>query len=197
MNYIFDQQPRESSKAFAAFKTYLEMGSERSLDAVGQKLAKSTRLLKRWSAKFDWQARVKAYSAHLAEVERTAIERVAVEKAVAWEQTHEAIRREAWQEAEKTIAMVRQARERWEKSGRTPGFEGMARMLEMAFTLKKFAAGMPNEIKEINTNILATIDVEWDVAIRKAYGQVMVEPSAAPALSAPAVDAEVVKELKP
>ena len=28
---MFEQQPRESNKAFAAFKTYLELGAERSL----------------------------------------------------------------------------------------------------------------------------------------------------------------------
>lgn len=31
----FEQQPRESEKAFAAFKTYLELGPERSLALVG------------------------------------------------------------------------------------------------------------------------------------------------------------------
>jgi len=101
---------------------------------------------------------------------------------------------------------VRQAREQWEAKGRTPGWEGMARMLELAFTLKKFAAGMPSEIKEVNTNITATIDVDWEIAIRKAYG--MAAPPAttapAPAIAPPAsepavIDAEVVPavETKP
>jgi hypothetical protein len=172
------------------------------LEAVAQKFTKSSRLLKKWSAKYDWQARVKAHGAHLSEVERMAIERVAVEKAVEWQQTHEAIRREAWREAEKTIAMVRQAREQWEAKGRTPGWEGMARMLELAFTLKKFAAGMPNEIKEVNTNIHATIDVDWEIAIRKAYGVVEAPPAnqVEPAKNGGTiVDAEVVPtvEAKP
>jgi hypothetical protein len=60
--------------------------------------------------------------------------------------------------AEETIAMVREARAQWLAKGRTPGWEGMARMLELAFTLKKFAAGMPNEIKEVNTNIAAVLN---------------------------------------
>jgi hypothetical protein len=176
-NHPFEQQPRESAKAFAAFKAYLDMGAERSLEAVAQKFTKSSRLLKRWSVKYDWQARVKTHGAHLSEVERKAIERVAVEKAVEWQQTHEAIRRTAWREAEETIAMVREARAQWLAKGRTPGWEGMARMLELAFTLKKFAAGMPNEIKEVNTNIHATIDVDWEIAIRKAYGVVEAPPT--------------------
>ena len=177
MNQFFEQQPRESAKAFAAFKAYLDMGAERSLEAVAQKFTKSSRLLKRWSVKYDWQARVKAHGAHLSEVERKAIERVAVEKAVEWQQTHEAIRRTAWREAEETIAMVREARAQWLAKGRTPGWEGMARMLELAFKLKQFAAGMPSEIKEVNTNIHATIDVDWEIAIRKAYGVVEAPPA--------------------
>jgi hypothetical protein len=169
MNHPFDQQPRESAKAFAAFTEYLEMGPQRGLRAVAQKLHKSLTIVGRWSAKFDWPARVQAHAAHLAELEREAIQGLAMESAVEWHKTHEPVRREAWREAEKTIAMVRQAREQWQKAGRTPGWEGMARMLELAFKLKQFAAGMPSEIKEVNTNITTTIDVDWEIAIRKAY----------------------------
>lgn len=195
MPLAFEQQPKESAKAFAAFALYLAMGAERSLAAVAQKVTKCSRLLKRWSVKYDWQARVKAHAAHLATVEREAIERVAVEKAVEWQQTHEAIRRLAWREAEETIAMVREARAQWLVKGRTPGWEGMARMLELAFKLKQFAAGMPSEIKEVNTNITATIDVDWEIAIRKAYQTEsgLNSPSAAAENSEAVVDVEEVK----
>lgn len=169
MPMTFEQQRRESNKAFAAFKTYLELGPERSLSIAGEKLGKSKRMMEKWSRKFDWPARVQAHTAHLAEMERVAIQGVALEKAVEWHQKYESVRREAWMEAEKTIAMVREARKRWEETGRVPGFEGMARMLELAFKLKQFAAGMPSEVKEVNTNIHAKIDVDWEIAIRKAY----------------------------
>ena len=170
----FEQQPRESVKAFAAFSLYLSLGPQRSTAAVASKLAKSEQLIRRWSAKYDWLDRVKAHVAYLAVVEREAIERLATEKAVEWWKLHEPVRREAWLEAERAIAMVRMARERWEKSQRTPGFEGMARMLELAFKLKQFAAGMPSEIKETHTLVTGKVSVEWEAAIRKAYG--VVEP---------------------
>ena len=54
MPMMFEQQPRESNKAFAAFKAYLDMGPERSIAGVSQTLAKSIPFLKTWSAKFDW-----------------------------------------------------------------------------------------------------------------------------------------------
>ena len=34
MTLAYEQQPRETSKAFAAFMTYLELGPERTLAAV-------------------------------------------------------------------------------------------------------------------------------------------------------------------
>ena len=197
MSHAFEQQPRESAKAFAAFKAYLDMGPERSIEAVARKLTKSSRLLKRWSAKYDWAGRVAARDAHFAEMERQAIERLACQKAVEWWQLHEPARRQAWLEAEEAIRDVQEARRRWRASGRAPGFEGMARMLELAFKLKQFAAGMPSEIKEVNTNIHATIDVDWEIAIRKAYGQAEPAPAIAPPTSEPVViDAEVVPAVK-
>ena len=30
-------------------------------------------------------------------------------------------------------------------------------------------AGMPSEVKEINTTITGTIDIEWEAALRKAF----------------------------
>ena len=71
--------------------------------------------------------------------------------------------------------MVREARERWRKSSRTVGFEGMARMLDLAFKLKQFAAGMPAEIKEVHNLHAGKVSLEWEEAIRKAY-QVEVLP---------------------
>ena len=83
---------------------------------------------------------------------------------------HEPLRRLAWIEAEEAIRMVAEARERWRNSTRTPGFEGMARMLELAFKLKQFAAGMPSEIKEVHNLHAGKLSIEWEEAIRKAYG---------------------------
>src|SRR5512140_281690 len=84
MAQAFEQQQRESAKAFAAFSEYLNLGAERSLAAVGQKLGKSKALLERWSRKFDWAGRVAAHASHLAVVERQATEAVARGKAAEW-----------------------------------------------------------------------------------------------------------------
>jgi len=81
---LFEQQPREGNRAFAAFQTYLDLGPQRSLVLVAEKHGKSKTIIERWSRRFDWPARVKAHAGHIAEVERRAIEHLAVENAVEW-----------------------------------------------------------------------------------------------------------------
>lgn len=197
MPMMFEQQPRESAKAFAAFKTYLEIGPERSLVAVAEKHGKSRTMIERWSRKFDWPARVQAHAAHLALVERQAIESLAMEKAVDWSKVHEAVKVAEWQRHKKLIALADEMLARWEKNKAKCGtLEGIARVLELATKLGRLAAGMPTEVKEINTTLTATVDVEWEIAIRKAYGQTQsglnspAEPAGTPA---PVVDVQEVK----
>src|SRR5512138_2606357 len=74
LNFPWEQQPRESDKAFAAFSVYLSQGPERSLAKTAEKLGRSKLLMERWSSRHDWPARVAAYNAHMALVEREAAE---------------------------------------------------------------------------------------------------------------------------
>ena len=171
----FEQRPRETTKAYAAFKTYLDLGPTRSLVQAAAKLGCTKRRMEQLSRKNGWVARVDAFNQHFADLERQAIERLACDKAVEWWTLQEPTRRLAWLEAEEAIKMVRKARERWEQSNRTPGFEGMARMLELAIKLKQFATGMPSEIKEVHNLHAGKVSVEWEEAIRKAYD--VTEPS--------------------
>jgi hypothetical protein len=166
----FEQQPRESSKAFAAFQVYLRMGPQRSLAAVGQQLGKSGTVIERWSSKFDWVSRVQAYAAHLAEVERKAIEARTIEKSVEWEKVQESVKREAWKKGEKLMEIADRFIERWENCSRIPGMESVVRCMELAFKLKQFAAGMPSEIREVNTTVSGTVELDWEIALKKIYG---------------------------
>ena len=183
----YEQRQRESTKAFAAFKFYLDLGPQRSLASAAVKMGCSKRRMEWLSRKYDWPGRVAARDAHVADLERQAIERLACEKAVEWWQLHEPARRQAWLEAEEAIRMVQEARDRWRKSGRAATFEGMARMLDLAFKLKQFAAGMPSEIKEVHNLHAGKVSIEWEEAIKRAYA--VVEPSAPAVLD--------VQEVKP
>ena len=57
---IWERQPNETNRSFAAFNEYLQMGPQRSLAKAGQKVGKPTWLLEGWSVKYDWQRRVAA-----------------------------------------------------------------------------------------------------------------------------------------
>lgn len=66
---LWEKQPDESDKAFAAFRVYLELGPEkRSISKVVQHRAdngmgKSRSTVSKWSSRFRWTARVEAFDA--------------------------------------------------------------------------------------------------------------------------------------
>lgn len=65
----WERLPNETPEAFEAFKEYRDMGAERSVAKVGEKLGKNTSLMERWSAKHDWVKRAQAWDD---EIEREA-----------------------------------------------------------------------------------------------------------------------------
>src|SRR5262245_34135674 len=66
----WEQQPRESSRAFGAFCSYRDLGPRRSLRAAAAAFYKRTssaleRQLDKWSRAFRWVERVNAWDRHL------------------------------------------------------------------------------------------------------------------------------------
>ena len=139
----FEQQPRESNKAFAAFSLYLSLGPERSLDVVRKKLGKSARLIQRWSGKFDWTERVAAHGAHLAIVEREAIEAAARGKAAEWESREQKLRETEWAMHEAAIAAAKKGLAAYmDREKVYANLADIARMLEIASKLGRLATGL-------------------------------------------------------
>lgn len=64
-NNPWERQKGESEKAYEAFVIYRDMGAERTITAVGKRLAKSRNLIDRWSVRWNWQERVLAYDNEL------------------------------------------------------------------------------------------------------------------------------------
>ncbi len=58
MPLAFEQQPKETEKAFAAFSMYLSMGQGRTVRGAAKKLGKCRNVLERWSIKFRWMDRI-------------------------------------------------------------------------------------------------------------------------------------------
>jgi len=168
----FEQQPDETDKAFGAFTAYLGLGPERSLSKAAKATGRTKDQLAHWSVRWRWRARALAHQQHLARVERESTEALVREKSHDWAAMHESVRRQAWQEAEDLIALAQDFKARWRDSDRLPDFGALVRALDLAFKLKQFAAGMPSEIKELNTHVSGKVSLEWEAAIRKAYGVV-------------------------
>jgi hypothetical protein len=172
MTMAFEQQPRESAKAFAAFNTYLNLGPERSLAAVAQKLRKSKTMLKRWSAKFDWVGRVDEHAAHLAKVERQATEGLARSKAAEWLQRQQALREREWSAQERCIEAAEEALRRFlTDPNRKASLGEVSRLLDTASKLGRLSSGMATDHTETKAEMSVTLDPEWELALKKVYGE--------------------------
>jgi len=53
----WERQEGESTKAYEAFSEYRDMGTQRSLSKVAEKLQKSETLMGRWSSLYKWRER--------------------------------------------------------------------------------------------------------------------------------------------
>ena len=70
----WERQKGESTKAYEAFSEYRDMGANRSIAKVAEKLGKSNQLLGRWSRTWDWVKRAAAWDAEqdrLARIQNT------------------------------------------------------------------------------------------------------------------------------
>ena len=61
----WEQQPGESAKAFEAFAIYRDMSADRSVRKVTQRLNKSLTLIGKWSSRYNWPERARAYDRDL------------------------------------------------------------------------------------------------------------------------------------
>lgn len=189
---VFEQQPRESSKAFTAFRTYLELGAERSLAAVADKVGKSKTMIERWSRRFDWPARVQAHTAHLADIERKTAEALAVQAGTDWAKRQDQHREDEWQARDELLTLAREAIARWKKAEHRCGtLEGIARLLDLASKLGRVSSGLSLEPVEKTGEEDAAFMIQIEVALEKIYGPekptasatvVEVEPLNAPAV---------------
>jgi hypothetical protein len=149
------------------------------LAAVAQKLSKSEQLLKRWSSKFDWPARVAAHAAHLAVVERGAIEATARGKAAEWEKRETQLRETEWSMHERAIAAAKRGLDAYmEKDKVYANLADIARMLEIASKLGRLATGLDKSNGEQRDgDDLPGLRVEVTVALEKIYGQAEPAPT--------------------
>lgn len=76
MTRPWEKGAAETSRAFAAFVVYRDLGPGRTIARAAEKLGKADSTFEHWSAKYSWPKRAEAYDAHLDAVGRAQAERV-------------------------------------------------------------------------------------------------------------------------
>lgn len=80
----WERLPSESAQAYEAAKLYFEMGAQRSLDAVRQKVGKSSRLMARWSSRYNWVTRAQDYDQYQHKAQQDAEKKALLGEAEKW-----------------------------------------------------------------------------------------------------------------
>lgn len=167
----FERQERESEKAFTAFQLYLNMGPQRSLEAVAGKLGKSKTLLERWSTRHAWVARVEAQNEYLARVERETTVGLVRAKANEWLARQQKLREAEWDLHEKCIAAARRALTTFlERDKVFANLADIARMVEVASKMGRLASGMATDKTEVSGEDGSPIRLDFALALKKVYG---------------------------
>ena len=174
--FPFEQQPKESTKAFTAFSIYLSMGDGRSTRVVAQRLSRSDQLIRRWSSRWDWTERVRAYAAHLAAVERQACEALALANAAQWLKRQQEIRENDWASHERAVAAAERCMKAvMERDNAHVTLSDIARLLEVASKLGRLACGLPTDHAMVTGQDGGPIRFELLAAMDKVYGPAVVD----------------------
>ena len=72
---LWERQEGESAQAFQGFAAYRDMGAERSLAKVAQKLGKSKALMERWSVRWQWVMRADLWDDEMDRLSRRELEK--------------------------------------------------------------------------------------------------------------------------
>src|ERR1700686_4674802 len=81
---VWERMPGEFARAHEAAREYFKMGANRAQAAVARILNKEVSQMQRWSKRWLWGSRAKAYDDHFARLELNAIEKQASELAAKW-----------------------------------------------------------------------------------------------------------------
>lgn len=96
----------EGTKPYEAFAIYRDMGRERSLLKVSEKLSKSEQLIKRWSAKFDWVKRAASWDDEQDRIAREIAQKEQAEEIKRMRKRHAKLAKQMLDKAEDALAAL-------------------------------------------------------------------------------------------
>jgi len=155
MAEIWERQKNESSKAYAAFCVYRDLGPERSLEKVRQNLDKprTRKWLGEWSVKYNWVERAQAYDDYIERKKR--------------EEKENAILEMAERHAKLAMAFQQRVAQRLQQidpAELSPS--DMAKWLDIATKLERLSRGEPTEIGKQEVQGQVTQRYEYDITQR-------------------------------
>ncbi|MCL6611189.1 MAG: hypothetical protein K6T66_06590 [Peptococcaceae bacterium] len=151
MAEVWERQPGESSKAYAAFCVYRDLGPERSLEKALQNLSKKRAKwqLWQWSSKYNWVARCQAYDDYIERRKREEKERAILEMA-------ERHARLAVAFQQKVVERLRELN----PAELEP--RDLSKWLDIAVKVERLARGEPTEIGKQEVTLPAIVEVVTD-----------------------------------
>lgn len=93
---LWETQPGEGAKAYEAFRTYRDLGTNRTMRRAGEILGKSESTLQDWSSRWRWTDRIRAYDAYLGAMLTAEAERQQREAAATWAGRQQVIREQEY-----------------------------------------------------------------------------------------------------
>lgn len=152
---LWELQPNETDKAIRAFKIYLALGTDRSIQKVADELQCSFNNVRKWYERWSWKERAAAYEANLIDTELKKMEkgRLAMKKrhlnlsqAL---QGISSVQIRAWQEQAQLAEELRQAGdENWKSHlpALSPG--DIMKLAEIGMKNERLVYGEPTEATE-------------------------------------------------
>lgn len=171
MTMSLEQQERETDKAYAAFKTYLDLGPDRSLRQVANRLGKNHKVIIRWAHDFNWRERVRAHSARQTQLERETADSLLRAKLTDWAQRQIEQREAEWHWRTELLQVAEDIVARWRaKPERFESLASLAKILDLASKLGRLSSGLATEHQELSGPNGGAIPLEISAALDKIYG---------------------------
>jgi len=166
--YVWDRQPGESSRAYAHFCLYRDMGVSRSLRVL-EKVDGCTsgyRQLGRWSSRWQWVERCQDYDDHLQRQDRLRQEKERKDMLTRHGKIAVLGQNLVVKGIEKLLADVKQGKRELSASD-------ASRLLDVAVKIERLSRGEPTEISELGGSDEHPIKVSVEERARQAVERVL------------------------
>lgn len=191
----WERQPKETARAYAAFKVYLDLGKDRSADRAWSKVTGRNGGRSghwgEWSVKWRWVERATAYDLHMARLEQEKREQALANEVDKWADRQRELREREFalsqQLLDKVEAMLKFPLQTVTRSG--PKGENVtivpadwavrdvARLLETASKVSRLSAEMETENHKVQVGVQKELEAALDQLQQKlspeVFGQVL------------------------